>query len=97
MATEFEWDPTKAAANLAKHGVAFEDASRVFADINAIVALDRIADGEARWKAIGSVDRSIVLVVIHTTREEDDSEVIRIISAREANRREKRTYEDQNG
>ena len=97
MVTEFEWDPSKAATNLAKHGVAFEDAIRVFADINSIVELDRIADGEARWKAIGIVERNLVLVVIHTTQEKDTFEVIRIISAREANRKERRAYENQNG
>jgi uncharacterized protein len=97
VAIKFEWDPTKADANFRKHGVRFETASRVFSDVEAFIELDRIVDGEVRWKALGIVDRFIMLLVVHVVREEGNIEVIRIVSAREADRREKRHYEEQNG
>jgi uncharacterized DUF497 family protein len=58
---------------------------------------DRIENGEERWQAIGVVEGLFMLVVAHTVREQDDLEVIRIISARRANREEKRRYEEENG
>jgi hypothetical protein len=93
----FDWDPIKAASNRRKHGVSFETAVLVFADPNALVVRDRIENGEERWHAIGVVEGLLMLVVAHTVREQDDLEVIRIISARRANREEKRRYEEENG
>ncbi|MFZ1085115.1 MAG: BrnT family toxin [Terracidiphilus sp.] len=52
MKKRFEWDPAKAAANLRKHRVSFETATRVFADPNALFEQDRIADGESRWQPL---------------------------------------------
>jgi uncharacterized DUF497 family protein len=95
--TRFEWDPTKAASNLLKHEVSFWTAARVFTDPYALVELDRVENGEERWQAIGVVEGVLMLVVAHTVREQDDVEVIRIISARLANRRERRRYEKENG
>jgi uncharacterized DUF497 family protein len=60
---------------------------------------DRVAEGEQRWHAIGS-DSSAVLLVVHVYRREaqnDEEEIIRIISAREANKRERRIYLQQTG
>ena len=97
MNTCFEWDAAKAAGNLRKHGVSFETAARVFADPYAWVAPNRIENGEQRWLAIGAVDGQLILIVAHTIRErEDGDEIIRIISARRANRAERRRYEEEN-
>ncbi len=97
MKTRFEWDPTKAASNFRKHGVSFQTAARVFADPYALVEQDRIENGEERWQTIGVVEGVLMLMVAHTVREQDDIEVIRIISARHANRKERRRYEEENG
>ncbi len=97
MLTKFEWDPAKALANLRKHGVSFETAMRVFADPLASSNQDRIEGGEPRWVTIGVVEGYVVLVVAHTVRNEDDgTEIIRIISARRADPKERKRYE-QNG
>jgi len=58
---------------------------------------DRIENGEERWQTIGVVDGIVMLLVAHTVREQDDIEVIRIISARRADRKERRRYEKENG
>jgi uncharacterized protein len=97
MKARFDWDPNKAASNLRKHGVSFQTAVLVFADPNALVMQNRVENGEERWQAIGVVEGLFMLVVAHTVREQDGIEVIRIISARRANRREKRRYEEENG
>ena len=96
MKTRFEWDPTKAPSNLRKHGVSFPIAARVFSDPYALVEQDRIENGEERWQTIGVVDGIVMLLVAHTVREQDDVEVIRIISARRADRKERRRYEKEN-
>jgi uncharacterized DUF497 family protein len=97
MRTRFEWDPAKAAANLRKHGVSFETATRVFADPYALFEQDRIVAGESRWQAVGVVDGCVMLMAAHAVDERDGVEVIRIISARRANRQERRRYEEENG
>jgi hypothetical protein len=61
------------------------------------VELDRIENGEERWQTIGVVEGVLTLMVAHTVREQDDIEVIRIISARRGNCRERRRYEEENG
>jgi uncharacterized protein len=66
--TRFEWDPTKAADNLRKHGVSFQTAARVFTDRYALVELDRIENGEGRWHTIGLVEGVLMLIVAHTVR-----------------------------
>jgi uncharacterized DUF497 family protein len=99
MKIRFEWDPIKAASNLRKHGVTFETAIRVFADPFALTGQDRIEDGEHRWQTLGMVEGRLLLLVAHTIREDDEGgeaiEVIRIISAREAERKERRRYEQE--
>jgi uncharacterized DUF497 family protein len=94
--TRFEWDHAKAASNLRKHGVSFQTAVRVFADPYALMERDWGEDGEERWRTLGVVDDVLLLLVAHTVRHEDGSEVIRIISARRADRRERRRYEEEN-
>ena len=92
---KFEWDPDKAASNLAKHGISFEVAARVFADVFALTVHDRIVKGERRWQTMGVIDGFLVVLVAHTVSEGDgESEVIRIISARKADSKERKRYEN---
>lgn len=86
----YEWDERKADINLRAHGIAFTTAARVFADPFMRSRIDdRENYGEERWQAFGDVGGRI-LVVAYTYR--DNDQVIRIISARTANRREQRGY-----
>ena len=88
---EVTWDQHKAAANLKKHKVSFEEASTVLADPLAITGADPDHSiGEVRWITFGLSTRRRLLAVSHT--EADD--VIRIISARAATRPERRLYEE---
>lgn len=89
----FEWDPGKDAANLAKHGISFELARRVFDDPRHLSIQDRHVSEEERWRTLGLVGGIVVLLVAHTYREEEHGEVIRIISARKATRHERQIYE----
>ena len=95
----FTWDKAKDRTNQRKHGVGFEEAARVFADPLHLSRQDRIEGGERRWQTIGMVGGTTLLLVAHTIRENDENgrpvEVIRIISARTATRRERRRYEDE--
>ncbi len=96
MTTRFTWDVEKAASNRSKHRVSFDLAIRVFADPFAISVQDRIEAGEMRWQTIGAVEGHTLLVVAHTVRDDDGTDVIRIISARRADRTERRRYEEGN-
>jgi uncharacterized DUF497 family protein len=87
-----EWDPAKNEINQTKHGIDFETAQLVFDDPCCVTFVERVTYGEERWHAIGSIESIIVLVVVHTYREESPDEIIRIISARPATRRERRLY-----
>jgi uncharacterized DUF497 family protein len=90
---DFEWDDAKAALNLRKHGIAFEDAAYVFLDPGRIDVVDDRDDyGEERWLSIGWVS-PVLLVVAHTERGVH-GEVIRIISARKANAQERAFYHE---
>ena len=90
--TVFEWDEAKADSDLRKHGISFDDATEAFYDPFAIFEQDRIVDSEARWRVIGRVSRIAVLHVAHVVDNEGQDELIRIISARRADRRERRRY-----
>ena len=88
----FEWDPEKARANLAKHRVSFEEAMGAFLDPLSVTILDPDhGEGENRFVLIGQSSRGRLLVVVHTDR----GRAIRLISARRATRRERRTYEQE--
>jgi uncharacterized DUF497 family protein len=91
----FEWDPVKAAANIAKHGVSFTLAQEVWLDPLHVVVPERVVEGEERWQAFGIVEGMTLLVVAHTYRDRDGEDVIGIIGARRATRHERRTYEDE--
>ena len=92
----FEWDATKNQINLFKHGVDFETAQLVFDDPCCITFIERTTGGEQRWQGIGSVQGLILLIVVHTYREIGSDELIRIISARQATRHERKLYESAN-
>jgi len=87
---KFAWDPAKARANLAKHGVSFEQARLAFDDPLAIEEVDPHPH-EDRVRLIGLADGT-VLFVVYTELDDDGALVIRIISAREATRHEKKRY-----
>jgi len=87
----FEWDTQKSSANKRKHGVSFEEAQTVFYDDLAILIEDEDDDEEDRFVLLGVSLALRMLIVCHCYREEDS--VIRIISARKANRSERKNYE----
>jgi uncharacterized protein len=90
MSTRFLWDPLKAINNLKKHKVSFKEAATVFLDPEAINIHDpEHSKIEDRWVLVGLSNHLRVLVVVHVERESD---VIRIISARKANKKEIQTY-----
>jgi uncharacterized DUF497 family protein len=86
------WDPVKALLNREKHGVDFEEAATVFRDPLLLVRPDEEhSQEEERWIALGKSIRQLLLVVVHTESER----AIRLISARKAEPRERRRYEEQ--
>jgi uncharacterized DUF497 family protein len=86
----FEWDPNKAAQNIRKHGVSFEEAATAFGDPLSITIFDPLHSiDEDRFVLIGMSNRNRLLVVVHTDR----NDRIRIISARKATKKEKKQYE----
>jgi uncharacterized protein len=90
MALRFEWDANKAKANLAKHGISFEEASTAFRDPRSLTVPDPVHSAvENRFVIVGASHSGKLLVVVHTERGDN----IRIISARLASRRERQTYE----
>jgi len=74
----FEWDDEKNEINKKKHGIDFETATLVFDDAFCVTFIDLESRGEERWHTIGSIGNIIVIVVVHTYREEGLDEVIRI-------------------
>ena len=91
---EFEWDENKNLANIAKHGIGFELACLVFEDPRHLVTFDQTIGNEERWRALGNIEGRRLLLVVHTYRNKDNMEVIRIISARRPNTRERGQYEN---
>ncbi len=97
----YEWDEIKNRQNQRKHeGISFELATLVFEDERCLVGLDRIDEtGEQRWHAIGTAriehTAAAVLLVVHVYREDfHGEEIIRIVSARRAEKHEIRRYEE---
>ncbi|MCC5630418.1 BrnT family toxin [Nostoc sphaeroides CHAB 2801] len=87
---EFEWDKSKAAANLKKHGVSFEEAKTVFGNSLAVIFDDEAhSTDEQREIIIGHSQQNLLLLICFTER----SNAIRIISARLATRKEREDYE----
>jgi uncharacterized protein len=94
LMVQFEWDELKAWTNARKHGVRFEDAMLVFGDPYALVEQDRLEGSEPRWQTLGLAGGIVLLLVAHTVRNEQEAEIIRIISARRAVRKERKRYDD---
>ena len=86
---EFEWDDAKDRANIAKHGVSFAQAARIFDGFTLSRADRRLDYGEVREISIGQLEGAAILVVVHTDRQGR----CRIISARPANRNERERYD----
>ncbi|MCI0333190.1 MAG: BrnT family toxin [Planctomycetes bacterium] len=88
---EFEWDDQKAARNLTKHGVSFQEAATVFGNPLAMTYYDPDhSQDEDRFLTVGHSSAGGLLIVSHTDREDR----VRIISARRATRKERKAYEE---
>ena len=92
----FEWDPVKARSNAAKHRVTFRLATTVFRDQLALTIFDdEHSENEERWVTLGRAESGQHLVVVHTVLHTGTAEVlIRIISARAADKQEIRDYQE---
>lgn len=86
----YEWDPAKARRNLEKHGIDFADAAIALEDEFALTIEDPKADVEQRFITLGLDPTGRLLAVVYTFR----GERVRIVSARRATSRERRTYEE---
>ena len=86
----YEWDPSKAEANLATHGISFAETVTVLEDDFALTREDPESSNEQRFVTLGMSDAANLLVVVYTYREPD---IIRIISAWKANRPQRARYE----
>jgi uncharacterized DUF497 family protein len=89
----FVWDERKNRINRRKHDISFDTAARAFEDPHAASYVERLVDGEERWHTIGSAGGIVVVLVVHTSKEEHGEEEIRIISARKATARERTIYD----
>jgi uncharacterized protein len=94
---DFEWDPGKALSNLRKHGVSFDQAARVFLDALALTVYDAASSkDEERWFTLGLDASGTLLAVAHTYQDVEPGRArVRIISARNATKRERRYYEEE--
>lgn len=91
---KFEWSEEKNRVNIKKHHISFEEAKEVFIDPMQISKLDHRFDYfEERWITLGSAIRGKIVVVAHMFFDENGEEIIRIISARKANQKERIFYE----
>jgi len=90
----FTWDTQKAIINYRKHGVTFREASAVFRDIRALDWVDlEHSDTELRFKRLGISQTFRIMIVVYTIRRtRNDKEEIRIISARQASKKERQAY-----
>jgi uncharacterized DUF497 family protein len=90
----FSWDTQKAISNYEKHGVSFEEATTAFGDPEALDWKDLThSQSETRFKRLGiSVEGKVLLVVYTTRRTKDGKETIRLITARQASRKERKAY-----
>ena len=91
---KFEWDKKKEKINIKKHGVTFEQASYVFADRFSLNRFDdEHSDEEDRWVILGKSLNETLLLVVHTFRDSNGTEFVRIISARRATKTETKAYQ----
>lgn len=87
---DFEWNDEKNKTNLKKHGISFEEASHIFERDVVTWVDDRKNYNETRNISIGTLGEAVVIVVVHTDR----NGLTRIISARTANKKERRLYNE---
>ncbi len=90
----FEWDHKKNVSNIKKHRISFELGATIFDDHLHLSVLDEKGHTEERWITLGQSVTGELLVVIHTYKETVGHEIIRIISARKATKKEKKQYEE---
>jgi uncharacterized DUF497 family protein len=91
---KFEWSDEKSSLNLQKHHISFEEAKEVFLDPLHISKLDHcFSYFEERWITLGTTSKEKILVVANMYFDENGEEIIRIISARKANQKEREFYE----
>lgn len=87
---QIEWTHRKNSLNLAKHYLSFDLAQHVFDDPFQLNIQDRHEHGEERWQTIGLINNTLIILVAHTLNDQ----VIRIISARKATKKERKLYEN---
>lgn len=87
------WDANKNHINKSKHRLSFETAQHVFDDPLHVTRQDQSVNGELRWQTLGMLGGIMLVLVAHSLTENDGEETIRIISARKADRSERRVYE----
>jgi uncharacterized DUF497 family protein len=94
-AYEFEWDDAKAASNLAKHDVDFNEAMEVFLDPLMMTRYDTAhSEDEERWVSLGRSKAGRLLLVVHTFHASSThTALVRIVSARSPTKREREQYE----
>jgi uncharacterized protein len=87
------WDANKNRINKSKHRLSFETAQYVFDGPLHITRQDRFENGELRWQTLGMVSGVMLVLVAHSLTDSEGEETIRIISARKADKSERRVYE----
>ena len=94
MTVSFEWDPNKNVQNIKKHGISFDEAEEVFLHPNETFLDELNSIGEFRFRTIGKITGDRLILVSHTEERSrgNEDEVIRIISARELTRTERKKY-----
>jgi uncharacterized DUF497 family protein len=90
----FEWDDEKAEDTWRERGIHFEEAVSVFDDPYYLIEQDPYENNEERYRIIGMSHKCLLLLVVHTIREYNEEEVVRIISVRRANTKERRRYDN---
>ena len=90
----FTWDDEKERINIRKHGVDFSVAANIFIDKDAVIEFNSVDDytGEERWDIVGMFNKIMLFVVYVERIKEGDDDIIRIISARKAVKKEVRRY-----
>jgi hypothetical protein len=91
---KFEWDIKKEKSNINKHAISFEQASYVFGDPFSLSMYDPDhSEDEDRYVLIGKSRNEVILTVVHTFRNQDGIEMVRVISARKVTQKEKKIYQ----
>lgn len=90
----FEWDENKNRENRKKHRISFQTAIEVFDDPFFLTRPDWHEKAEQRFQTLGRIGNLVILLVVHTWRQDEGEEILRIISARKATPRERKRYEE---